>query len=239
MTDNHSQSFFGQTTGITINSPSKSENYIFMKCIKKKQDGSWEKPSMGEGKTIKISLEEMVMILKVLKGKLPNWTTYHKFNENKTQISFKWENEAKKSLWINIGKYPKMLGVPQVEIFKLLLKHLIKEKIEHATILNLSKLSANTGGIRNTRKSTVEIISEKINIEKNTEPSAKANTNEKIQINGLINGETEKALLLNFETGQELWVPKSTIHSQFNSLKGENQSFLIDNWILKRNKIIS
>ena len=239
MTDNHSQSFFGQTTGITINSPSKSENYIFMKCIKKKQDGSWEKPSMGEGKTIKISLEEMVMILKVLKGKLPNWKTFHKFNEKKTQISFKWENETKKSLWINIGEYPKMLGVPQVEIFKLLLKHIIKEKIEYSTVLDFSKIQASSERSRNAKKNAVEIHPEKINIEKNTENSANStSTSDKVKINGAINGETEKALLLNFE-GNEIWVPKSTIHSQFKSVKGEDQSFLIDDWILKRNKVLS
>jgi len=239
MTDSHSQSFFGQTTGITINSPSKSENYIFIKCIKKKPDGTWEKPSLGEGKTIKVSLEEMVMILKILKGKMPNWTTYHKFNDTKTQISFKWENETKNSLWINIGEYPKMLGVPQVEIFKLLLKHLIKEKIEYSTVLNLSKIQATNERLGSTIKTSNEIHAEKIIIENNREKSVNNTASERINISGAINGETEKALLLNFETGQELWIPKSTIHSQFNNKKGENQSFLIDDWVLKRNKIIS
>jgi RNase P/RNase MRP subunit p29 len=238
MTDNHSQSFFGQSTGITIQSPSKNENYIFIKCIKKKQNGSWEKPSLGEGKTIKISIEEMVMILKVLKGQLPSWTTYHKFNDNKTQISFKWENETKNSLWINIGEYPKMLGIPQVEIFKLLLKHLIKEKIEYSTVIDFSKIQANSEKIRTLEKKVVEIRPEKINMEKNTEKSTNANASDKIKISGAINGETEKALLLNFE-GREFWVPKSKIHSKFNNVKGESQSFLIEDWILKKNKIVT
>ena len=239
MTDSHSQSFFGQATGLTIQSSSKNEPYIFVKCIKKKPNGSWEKPSNGEGKTIKLSLEEMVMILKVLKEKLPIWTTYHNFNDSKTQISFKWENDKKTTLWINIGEYPKMLSVPQIEIFKLLLKHLIKEKIEYATVLNLSKLQDSKDRFGNANKGVAKIRPEKININSNTENPASSNKNDKVSIKGAINGETEKALLLNFETGQELWVPKSTIHSHFHNTKGENQSFLIDNWILKKNKIIS
>ncbi len=35
-------------------------------------------------------------------------------------------------------KLPKMLGIAQIEIFKLLLKHLLKEKIEFATTSNIS-----------------------------------------------------------------------------------------------------
>ncbi len=69
MVNKHSQSFFGQSTGLTLLSSSKTEQIIFIKCIKKKPDGSWEKPSLGEGKTIKCSLDEMVMILEVLRKK--------------------------------------------------------------------------------------------------------------------------------------------------------------------------
>ncbi|MFX0073503.1 MAG: hypothetical protein ACFFAO_20690, partial [Candidatus Hermodarchaeota archaeon] len=58
-------------------------------------------------------------------------------------------------------------------------------------------------------------------------------------VKGIISKETHKALLIHFKPGKEIWIPKSTIHSTFNSKKKLNQSFLIDNWILKRNKIIS
>ena len=70
MTDKHNQSFFGQATGLTIQSGSKNDPYFFLKCIKKKNGGIWEKPSKGEGKTFKCSLEEMIMILQVLKRKI-------------------------------------------------------------------------------------------------------------------------------------------------------------------------
>ena len=67
----------------------------------------------------------------------------------------------------------------------------------------------------------------------------KKSDNEKSNIDGSIIGETEKALLINFKTGQELWIPKSTIHGQYNSNRNISQNFSIDNWILKRNKILS
>ncbi|MFX1266981.1 MAG: hypothetical protein ACFFAK_03370 [Promethearchaeota archaeon] len=67
MVDKHSQSFFGQSTGLTLLSSSRSDPYLYFKCIQKKQNGSWEKPSAGEGKTIKCSLDELIMILQVLK----------------------------------------------------------------------------------------------------------------------------------------------------------------------------
>ena len=62
VTNTHSQSFFGQSTGLTIQSISKEQPFIFFKCIKKKADKSWEKPSKGEGKVIKCNLEEIIMI---------------------------------------------------------------------------------------------------------------------------------------------------------------------------------
>jgi len=63
MTDQHNYSFFCQKTGLTVQSAPKNEPYMFLRFIKNKSDGEWEKPSKGEGKAIKFSLEEMVSIL--------------------------------------------------------------------------------------------------------------------------------------------------------------------------------
>ena len=68
MGDTHSKSFFGQNTGLIVSSSSKTDPYFFIRCIKKKPGGSWEKPSSGEGKVVKCSLDEIVMILEVLIG---------------------------------------------------------------------------------------------------------------------------------------------------------------------------
>ena len=48
-----------------------------------------------------------------------------------------------------------------------------------------------------------------------------------------------KALLIQFNSGDELWIPKSTIHGEYVPKKNKDQKFLIDDWILKKNKIIT
>ncbi|TFG22737.1 MAG: hypothetical protein EU529_09570 [Promethearchaeota archaeon] len=228
MTNNHNQSFFGQATGLTINSTSKDDPFIFLKCIKKKPDGTWEKPSQGEGKTIKLSLDEMVMVLKVLKRKIESWSSFHSYKENKTQISFSWEGNGGNKLWINIGNYSKLLAEAQIEIFKLLVKHLIKEKIEFATISNISKQRAINQSEKEDFKST--IMNNSVIKEQNSE-------SKKAEIIGSIKAETGKAILLAFNNGQEVWIPKSIIYSNYKPEIGLSQTFLTENWILKRNNI--
>lgn len=138
MSDSHNRSFFGQSTGIILRSPSKSDDFIFIQCLKKKGNGIWQKPSKGEGKTIKLNLEEIAMIKFVFKGELQNWSTYHKYNGINTQISFNWETKSKEiseqKIWIRIDEYAKMLNAGQIEIFKALLNHLFNEKIKNATV---------------------------------------------------------------------------------------------------------
>lgn len=239
MTDTHSQSFFGQSTGLIIQSSSKNEPYIFLRCIKRKPDSVWEKPSLGEGKTIRCFLDEMVMILRVLKRKTDSWSSYHTYKDNNTPISFNWENNKENKLWINIGNYSKMLGIAQIEIFKLLLKHLIKEKIEFATSSNISQKKESD--FEETQFSRSD-PSNKIDIDENSivETSIRkidGLDDAKIEFNGSIKAETEKALLLVFKSGQEVWFPKSTIHSHYKPDRGINQTFLVNKWIIEKNKI--
>jgi hypothetical protein len=235
MVDRHSQSFFGQSTGLTLVSSSKSEQHIFLKCIKKKSDGSWEKPSLGEGKTIKCNLDEIVMILEVLNRNQDSWSSFHNFNDVKTQISFKWEDQKKQKLLVYIGKYSKMLNFAQTEIFRMLLKHLFEEKIEFATTPNLrpsKKLGESSRDNKETDKSrnSTSLPSVKESIERNE--------NEVSNVNGIIEGETEKALLIQFEDAKEIWIPKSVIRSNYDSINEISQNFIIDNWILKKNNIL-
>jgi hypothetical protein len=224
MVDKHSQSFFGQSTGITLQSSSKSNPYIFFKCIQKKPDGSWEKPSKGEGKTIKMQLDEIIMILDVLNRKSDSWSSYHNFNKVKTQISVKWEDPNKKKLWINIDKYSKMLNFAQAELLRLLLKHILKEKIEYSTVMSPYD-----------RKTVTPKEKVKFN---QKEPLNIPTVQESIEVLGVIESETDKALLIQFNGDKGIWVPKSCIHSDYESVNESAQSFLIDNWLLKKNNII-
>jgi len=239
MVDKHSQSFFGKSSGLTIQSSSRNEPFIFLKCIKKKGDGIWEKPSKGEGKTIKCSLDEIVMIREVLHKRLENWSTYHNFNDTKTQISFKWENERKERLYINIGSYSKMLTFSQIEILKLLLNHMLSEKIEFATTSNFSegrkgKQKVITGKITKDTseqgsKSPVPAVIE--NSEVSEKPSC--------QVEGAIKNETQKALLITFQNDRECWIPKSAVRSSYVSDQEKQQSFIIDTLLLEKNNLLA
>ena len=246
MSNKHNYSFFGQNTGIIINSALKQDPFFFIKCLKKKLDGSWEKPSANEGKIVKFSLEEIIMILEVLNRRELNWASYHSYKDIKTQISFGWEDNQAKTLWINIANYSKMLNFAQAEIFRMLLTHILKEKIIYAT--SPPNFDANKESIdveipvSSERKEygivEEEIIKENIPIKKEilTTPDISIEKNTKL-ITGSIKGETEKALLIVFTTGQEVWIPKSTIHNQYVSEKLMIQNFTVDKWILERNKV--
>lgn len=134
MTDSHNYSFFGKSSAILINSSSRNEPYIFIRCIKEKQGGGWEKPSLNEGTVVKFKLEEMVMIERVLSRKEARWSTFHSYKDNETSIRFNWGKTDKGPLlWINIGVYKKPLTIPQVELFRRLMTHMIDEKVEFAT----------------------------------------------------------------------------------------------------------
>ncbi|MFW9971067.1 MAG: hypothetical protein ACFFDF_12810 [Candidatus Odinarchaeota archaeon] len=237
MVDNHSYRFFGQKVGLIIQSAQKSEPYSFFRLIKSKSDGSWEKPSSGEGKIIKFSLEEMVSILRVLKKKVNSWSSYHTFKEDNTQISIKWENEKANKLWIHIGPYSKVLEYAQITILKMLMTHILNEKIEFATVPSISK--------SNSEKLSNIVVEEEIITESFTNENSHIIKNdygkdkEVKSVIGSIQRETNKALLIQFDNGAEIWVPKSKIYSGFENTKNLTQKFNIDSWILSKNKIIT
>ena len=247
MTDTHNYSFFGQKTGMIVQSSSKSEPHIFIKLLKKNDNGAWEKLSNGEGKTIKFSLEELILIRQVLTKETKSWSGFHKFKGNATQISFNWKQDNEKNtqeiLWIRIDDYSKMLNYAQTEILKLLLTHIIQEKIEFATTPEFPQVINNHSVPKYNKRDLY--IEEKI--ETNDNYGNEQSLPIKVQINsktdtiaifGIIKGESKKALLIAFENGVEFWVPKSVIHSPINQKKEIQQRFIIDKWILEKNKAI-
>jgi len=73
MADFHTKTFYGQKTSLMISSPAKMVPYIFLSCINRRNDGTWERPVKGEGKTVKLSIEEIICILEVLYRRSANW----------------------------------------------------------------------------------------------------------------------------------------------------------------------
>jgi hypothetical protein len=232
MSDAHLISFLGQNIGIIIKSTSKFKSHLFIQCFKKNKNGIWEKPSNKEGKTIKFSLEEMIMILRVLSRKMLNWKGFHAFEERRTSFSFSWEDEESNILWITIADYSKVLDFAQVEIFRLLLRHLIEEKVVYST----SYIKKNFKFKHN------ELPFEIHNIFQQKDKAVFGGEDDLLKnigkIKAIITGETEKAILLTFSSNKHCWIPKSSVHNPYLPRKNFNQTFLIDKWILKKNEIL-
>ena len=230
MSDAHILSFFGQNTGIIIKSTSKFKSYLFIQCIKKSSKGKWEKPTSNEGRTLKFTLEEMIMIFHVLSRRTLNWQSYHIYKEKKTSFSFNWEDEETNKLWINIADYSKVLNYAQVEIFRLLLKHLIEEKVVFSTTYAKKKIyeepAKNQYKTYGFQENDNFVQIENNDLLKNMS-----------KIKAILTNETEKAILLKFGSNETHWIPKSSIHNHYLPRKNFKQYFLIDNWVLEKNQI--
>lgn len=134
MSNRHNISVFGQNTGMILDSAQLSQPFIFIRMIKKKRDGTWEKPSNQEGKAIKLGLHELCSVNQVLQRQKPEKQLYHKFNDTETRIIFKWETQKRQTLHISIGDYFKPVKEGHLELFMRLIAHIIDEKIKYATV---------------------------------------------------------------------------------------------------------
>ena len=126
--------------------------------MRKKRDGNWEKTSQGEGKTIRLSLEEMVSIKEVFKKCPSSWKSVHKYKEEMTSIDFDSRENQSLPYLLKIGTYPKPLTFAQGEIFRMLLEHLITEKIEHLN--TFIKKPVNTNEFQSTPQNNLYIKEE-------------------------------------------------------------------------------
>jgi len=203
MTDYHTKTFYGQKSSITLTSPSKSVPYVFLSCINRKEDGSWENTSKGEGKTVKISTEEIICILEVLLKKSANWRGFHIFKERKTEIYIGWERESREVIQIRIGEYIKKLRFPNLNFFTLMLEHILNEKIEFATC-GKSKKKLKDGEIPDEGDygifSEYIIARDGLQVVETTEFGVSEVT---IEIKAKIKVESPKALLITLESDKE------------------------------------
>ena len=233
MVNAHRKMFFGQNVGMMLQSPSWHDPYIFLAFIRKKPDNSWEKPSSGEGKVLRFSLEEMVMILEVVRGESGSWSTVHKFKEEQTTIKFRWDKEDAEKLWVHINKeYNKSLDFAQIQIFRMLLDHVLQEKIVYGT--SPRKVQA-----EDTEPEDKEMVSEgetkELVIQEEVVQKGSQLEKPQTKIKGIIKNQTEKAVLIEFRGSGEIWIPKSTIHSKYDVSKSTEQKFDIETWILEKN----
>lgn len=238
MADFHTKTFYGQKSSLMVNSPARMVPYIFFSCINRKDDGTWEKTSKGEGKTVKLSIEEIICILEVLHRRSANWRGYHVFRERKTEIYVGWEDESRQVLRIKIGDYEKKIRFPNLNFLTLMLEHVLNEKIEFAT----------SGTFESKEKEDVvdeeaeySVFAEHItardglHIVETTEYGASI---DRVDIKARIKVESPKALLITLESDEEFWIPKSTVHNEYDVGNKDLQKFTVDKWIIEKHKIL-
>ena len=239
MADFHTKTFYGQKTSISISSPANTVPYIFLSCMNRKDDGTWENPSKGEGKTVKITIEEIICILEVLHRRSANWRGYHVFKDRKTEIYVGWEANSRQVLQVKIGAYIKKIRFPNLNFFTLMLEHILTEKIEFATSGAFESKSKEKTDIDKDAEYTVfaEHITARdgLHIVETTEYGASIDT---IEINAKIKVESPKALLITLQSNEEFWIPKSTIHSEYDVKNRDLQNFIVDKWIIEKHKIL-
>ena len=238
MTDYHTKTFYGQNSSIILTSPSKSVSYIFLSIINRKEDGTWERTSEGEGKTVKITIEEIICILEVLNKNSANWRGFHVFKERKTEIYIGWEKESRYIIQIKIGDYLKKLRFPNLNFLTLMLEHILSEKIEFATSGTTEKKSKD-GEAR--EEDEYGVFSEQIlardglQVVETTEFGV---TKETIEIKAKVKVESPKALLITLESDMEFWIPKSTIYCKYDvENKKKLQTLIVDKWIIEKQRL--
>jgi len=239
MADYHTKTFYGQTSSIILTSPSKSTPYVFLSCITRKEDGTWERTSEGEGKTVKNTIEEIICILEVLHRNSSNWRGFHVFKERKTEIYVGWEKESHQVIKIKIGEYEKKLRFPNINFFTLMLEHILTEKIEFATSGATEKKTKDRDV---NGESEYSVFSEHI-LARNglqvVETTEFGISKEIIEIKAKIKVESPKALLITLESDVEFWIPKSTIHSEYDAKNKEKlQSLVVAKWIIDKQGIL-
>jgi len=246
MVDKHDWSSFGQKSAVMVSTNTMSEPHVFFRCIKKKDDGSWEKPSQKEGKITKFGLSEIAAMIKVLSKEKAEWQGFHDFNGEKTAIKINWSGQNNDVVYLVIGNYRKQFGEDEAEVLRALLRHIFKEKIAHATISKQINKNNNNKTrvvqeVVRPAPETEPLKMERVQMEPQ-EPARNVSNNKKnddqTNISGVVNGSTEKALLILFDNGKEGWVPRSTVHSAYDDSKNSHNKFLIDTWILKNNNIM-
>ncbi len=128
--ERHNFSFFGQKSALFLDSGSLNEPAIYIRLIKKLPSGTWEKPSRKEGKSIKFNLLEMTEILHVLHTPNSSWSTVHRFKQQQTSIKF---DHKEATLQMFATGYSKFFNRAEIRVFRDLLTHIYKEKIQFAT----------------------------------------------------------------------------------------------------------
>jgi hypothetical protein len=149
----HRIPFFGQTAAMIVESPGWDNPVLFLRMLRKKEDGKWEKCKPGEGRVLKLNLLEMICIRDLLAKDHGTWTTFHTNKEEKFKIALE---KTEDTLKINIAEYAKLIKYPETVLLHELLCHLVQEKIEWATNSTPKKSENSTSQPSSSRTASIK-----------------------------------------------------------------------------------
>ncbi|MFX1313941.1 MAG: hypothetical protein ACFFHD_15225, partial [Promethearchaeota archaeon] len=137
------------------------------------------------------------------------------------------------------GNYIKKIKYPNLNFLTLLLEHILSEKIEYATSGTFESKAKER--IETDEETEYGLFAEHItardglHIVETTEYGVSIDT---VDIKAKIKVESPNALLIILDSGEEFWIPKSTIHSKYDvNDKKTLQNFIIDKWIIEKQQI--
>jgi antitoxin component of RelBE/YafQ-DinJ toxin-antitoxin module len=76
-------------------------------------------------------MKELVFLLRVLRKEVLKWTTMHEFKQKATNFHIEWTLDD--TIKIIAQNYSVELDIGQSEVLKMLLSHILEEKVIHAT----------------------------------------------------------------------------------------------------------
>lgn len=234
--DRHNLAIFGKKVGIIIDSDSMKNPHIFIRALKCKDSGVWEKSSLREGISVNLKLSEIIAFSEVLNGTIKEFKTMHKYKESTTAISIVRDSVDSNLIKIRIGAYDKPIVFPDTILLSKFISHLIDEKIANATVSTEKEKIENESvedfeDIAAESKKSIDIIKEKT-----TEPVkdlVKKQTSEKeetMNIKMAIKNVRPKAILIVKEDKTEKWIPRSAIISNFDEKLTTPQDFTVKVW---------
>ncbi|MHA1195733.1 MAG: hypothetical protein ACTSRH_07110, partial [Promethearchaeota archaeon] len=126
----------------------------------------------------------------------------------------------------------KALDEAQIDIMKILLTHLLNEKIIHATSSSKPSILGDADYLE-LRNFNFLFKTDANAITKTQNKDFILSSTKKIE--GSIKKITEKAILLENNSGNKLWIPKSVILSKYELKQNIKQNFFIDKKFLEKN----
>ena len=134
----------------------------------------------------------------------------------------------------------KKLRFPNLNFLTLMLEHLLSEKIEFATSGTFESKTKEKQVVDDEAEYGVfaEHITARdgLHIVETTEYDTSIDT---VDIKAKIKVESPKALLITLESGEEYWIPKSTVHSVYDVNNKEMlQKFVVDKWIIEKHEVL-